>query len=100
MKENAAIVAAQLQKGLPGRVVTYDYISSLEVYRFRIKESKTTHWLYISKEFMEDHERVWIINMLWSVYHLSDIYKDAKTTKRLLLTNDGIKEVDENYCKE
>ena len=97
MNDKIELVLSELRKGFPGQVITYQF--DLSVHKFRFENSGFTHWLYISSEFIEDNEKVLILNILTGIYHIVDAFKEAKSSKRLLLTNDGVEEVKEGFIK-
>lgn len=97
MNEKIELVLAQLRKGFPGQKIHYQ--SADDTHKFRIETPMLTHWLYISQEFIEDNENVIILNLINGAYKIVDMFKRAKSSKRLLLTNDGLKEVNEDFCK-
>jgi hypothetical protein len=98
MNEKIEQILAQLRKGFPGKPIHYQ--STVNIHIFRIVTPKLTHWLYVSQEFIEDNEKEIILNLFNSAYKIIDMFKMAKSSKRLLLTNDGVKEVNEDYRKQ
>ena len=97
MKENMNLVLAQLLEGFPGQAITYQSNSSFD--NFHIENNGYTHCLCIPKEFLRDSNNVMIKNLINAIYHIVDVFKIAKSPMRLLLTNDGFKEVTAEYCK-
>jgi hypothetical protein len=74
MDEKTQAIANQILKGMPMRSMQYQYAGDL--HRFRIEGEGPTHWLYVSRELVEDSEPVILINLI-NIYHVVDTLKKA-----------------------
>ena len=86
------------QNGFPGRKITYH--SNSNDHDFHIEYNDLTHCLCISKETINGSDTEINSRILDVLYHIVDIFRIAESPVRLLLTNDGIKEVAEGHCKQ
>lgn len=96
MEEKAQVIKNKLSNGMPGRSIRYQF--SGQLYKFRIDGKETTHWLYVSRELMDDSEPVILVNLV-NIYHIIEILNKAEESKWLFMDCDGIREVDENFAK-
>jgi DNA-binding protein YbaB len=84
------------QKDFPDRIIQYQFAN--ELHKFRIEGKKPTHWLYISRELVEDSEIESLIDMLIT-NQIINTFKNAKKSKWLFLSSSGVREVDERFAK-
>ena len=96
MNEKAQAIENQILKGMPGWQIKYQYAGHL--HKFRIEGKDSTHWLYVSRELLDDSEPVILINLV-NIYHIVDTLNKAKKSKWLFMGYDGLREVDENFAK-
>ncbi len=96
MDEKAQVIKNQLLNGMPGRNIEYQF--SGELHKFRIEGKAPTHWLYVSRELVDDSEPVILLNLV-NVYHIVDTLNKADRSKWLFMGHNGIREVDENFAK-
>jgi len=96
MDENARAIQEHILKGMPGRKIQYQRSGGL--HKYRIEGNAPTHWLYVSEELVDDSEPVILINIV-NDYTIVDTLNKAEKSKWLFLSQDGVREVDENFSK-
>lgn len=96
MDEKIEALKSALLRGFPKRKIQYQFAN--ELHKFRIEGEKPTHWLYISREFVEDSNETFLIKEIYR-QKIIDIFKKEVTSKWLFLGSKGVREVDENFAK-
>jgi len=96
MDEKAQVIEDKILKGMPGRSIQYQFSGGL--HKFRIEGQPHIHWLYVSRELVDDSEPVILVNLM-NVYRIVDTLNQANRSKWLFMAGDGIREVDEHFGK-
>lgn len=96
MDEKIEALKSALLRGFPKRKIQYQFAN--ELHKFRIEGEKPTHWLYIDRDFVEDLDKIALVNML-NIYRIVDVFKNASGSKWLFLGSKGVREVDEKFAK-
>ena len=96
MDEKAKALKVWLQNAFPASVIEYQF--PLTIHKFRINTEKTTYWLYVSREFVDDNEIGHVIHAAERAKILEAFQASAKP-RWIFLGSTGAKEVDENFGK-
>jgi hypothetical protein len=94
MDKKAKSLKEWLQKAFPASVIEYQF--PLTLHKFRINTEKTTYWLYVSREFVDDNEIGQIIQTAEKAKILEAFQTSAKP-RWIFLGSAGAKEVDEKF---
>ena len=94
MVERAYAIQNHIQKYMPERQVQYQRGNRAHMFRI---DGQPTHSLYVSRELMHDSEPVLLINLI-NIYHIIETLSAATKPKWLLMSNEGLREVDENFA--
>ena len=98
MNEKVAAIKYQILEGMPEWQVQYKYQFTKDLHMFRVEGKGPTHWLYVSREQIEDCEPIILTNLV-NVYHIVDTFSNAATSKRLFMGDATIREVDDSFAK-
>lgn len=96
MNEKAQVIKNKLLEGMPGCSIQYQF--SGDMHKFRIEGKAPTHWLYVSRNLVDDSEPVILLNLV-NVYHIVDTLNKSVKSKWLFMSHNGLREVDENFAK-
>lgn len=97
MDEKARALKVWLEKAFPGSVVEYQF--PLTLHKFRINTEKTTYWLYVSREFVDDNEINRVIHAADRAEVL-DAFRTSDKPRWIFLGSNGAMEVDENFGRK
>jgi hypothetical protein len=94
MDEKAKALKAWLQSAFPASVIEHQF--PLTIHKFRINTEKTTYWLYVSREFVDDNEVRHVIDAAERAKIL-EAFRTSPKPRWIFLGSTGAKEVDENF---
>ncbi len=96
MDEKAKALKVWLQNAFPASVIEYQF--PLTIHKFRINTEKTTYWLYVSREFVDDNEVGHVIQAAERAKIL-EAFQASTKSRWIFLGRNGAKEIDENFGK-
>ena len=96
MDEKAKALTVWLQNAFPTSAIEYQF--PLTIHKFRINTEKTTCWLYVSREFVDDNKIEHIIHAAERAKIL-EAFQALTKPRWIFLGSAGAKEVDENFGK-
>ncbi len=97
MDEKAVVIQNHLLKGMPGREIKFHHSGVGALYKFRI-EGEPTHWFYVNYELVSDSEPVVLVNLI-NIYKAVEKLNGATKSMRVLLSREGLRDVDENFAR-
>jgi len=94
VEEKAQEIKTWLEEAFPGSVIEYRF--PLTLHKFRINTERTTYWLYVSREFIDDNEASDVIRAAGQAMIL-ETFQASDKPRWIFLGSKGAKEVDENF---
>ncbi|MEQ8427622.1 MAG: hypothetical protein RLT87_00740 [Gammaproteobacteria bacterium] len=91
MDDKSEFISNQLKSAFKDGEI--EYLFAGDLHKFRINHKGPTHWLIIDQVTMEDHDIDGLQNLI-ETYHVIDTFMKAEGTYRILLTPNGIKNVE------
>lgn len=94
MNEKIRSLHAEVEKFHPGSNVEFKL--SGELYKFRIEHQGPTQWLYISRNFVDDHT----VDELMSQFHFNDfasLFQNSTKNRWVFWNEAGFFDVDDNF---
>ncbi|BAO31031.1 hypothetical protein SUTH_03258 [Sulfuritalea hydrogenivorans sk43H] len=76
-----------------------EYRFEAQLHKFRIDHEGPTFWLYISREFAEDHTEEELVTSLVS-WNISEAFRSSPKSRWLFLSETGVREVDCEFGKD
>jgi hypothetical protein len=73
-----------------------EYRFENELHKFRLKRNGPSHWLYVARNFVDDHTIQELIDSL-SGFQIPDALRNSPQSRWLFLSETGIYEVDDNF---
>ena len=100
MDEKIEAIRAHILEGMPDRAIQYKHSGRYGLHKFRIEGGEPTpHWLYVTDQVVDDSEPTVLIDLIDN-YHIVETLNQAKQSKWLYLSSNGIEEVDDNFAEE
>ena len=96
MEDKIEAILNILKNDFSGGNVTYHFAN--EYHKFRIEEAKLTYWLYMDRDFVDDSDKIGLVEMI-STYRIIDEFKSSQKSLWLYLHDSGVREVDEHFTK-
>lgn len=95
MDKKALSIQNELVRFFPDAQVKYQFANHL--HKYRIERIEASCWLYLPKEFLDDHTEAELVKSLarWKV---PEILHSSTKSRWLLLNENGVREVDENFA--
>jgi hypothetical protein len=97
MDKKAQALKVWLEKAFPGSVIEYQF--PLTVHKFRINTERTAHWLYVSREFVDDNEVDHVIHAAERA-NVLEAFRASDRPRWIFLGSNGAREVDEDFGKD
>jgi hypothetical protein len=97
MEPKSQAIFDELMKVFPEGNVEYFYGNDL--HKFRLEREGPSQWLYVSREFVDDHTAQEII-MRFSGLQISEAFRGSPCSLWLFLSEAGVREVDGNFCRD
>jgi hypothetical protein len=73
-----------------------DYRFDKELHKFRLERNGPSLWLYVSRNFVDDHTENEIIERI-THWQIPDILLCSNQNRWLFLSEDGVKEVSDSF---
>lgn len=93
-EKKAQAIRTWLEEAFPGSVIEYQF--PLTLHKFRINTEKTTYWLYVSREFVDDNEAENVIQAAERAKIL-EAFQTSDKPRWIFLGSEGAREVDDNF---
>lgn len=92
MNQKVNFLKEQLATAFPEMNIEYRFEFGKELHKFKLG-GKVPHWLYIAREFVDDHAEQELLIALTS-NHIIKIFQNTSESKWLFLSKHGVQEVD------
>ena len=94
MEPKAQALFNELTKVFPEGHVEYRFES--ELHKFRLEREDPSHWLYVAREFIDDHSAKELIASL-SRWQIPEAFRSSSKSRWLFLGEAGVREVDDSF---
>ena len=94
MEPKSQAIFDELMKVFPEGNVEYLFGNGL--HKFRLEREGPSQWLYVSREFVDDHTAQEIITR-FSGFQISEAFRGSPNNLWLFLSEAGVREVDDNF---
>ncbi len=96
MNEKINAIKSDIFNAIPGCNIEYQF--SNEFHEFCIKSDKPTCWLYIDRNYVDDYDKVSLINLV-RIYRIEEWILKGDKSYWFYLDDEGLQKVDENFTK-
>ena len=93
-KEKAKALKIAVENIFKGYVVEYQFADSL--HKFRLNWTGPTHWLYVGRNFVDDHTEQELFSSL-THWNIQSVLLGAQTSRWLRLDENGVHDVDDAF---
>lgn len=94
MDEKAQALFNELKSLFPESNVEYRYEN--ELHKFRLERNAPSQWLYVAREFIDDHTVPELLASL-SRWQISEAFRSSSQNLWLFLSEAGVREVNDNF---